>query len=187
MKLHKPALLHNPGEVEPALLHNPEAVEQELEMKFAKLTLSAWPVYAVNSNAYVQKPRILPDSRGAAVLDDVEGTEIAAGPGMPHNPFKDDIIVYVDPDVVDKMWVGMSIEGVSVQLARVDPTVPMEVNLEQFNDPWGTTRSSGRCARCPGCPDQNLVHGGSTCCFADLPYKDDACAHGSGGVRGGRR
>ena len=125
------------GEVEPALLHNPEAVEQELETKSAKLTLSAWPVYAVNPNADMQKPRILPDSRGAAVLDDVEGTEIAAGPRTPHNPFKDDIVVYVDPDVVDKMWVEMSIEIVFVQLARVEPTVPIEVSLEQFDNPLG--------------------------------------------------
>ena len=32
---------------------------------------------------------------------------------------------------------GKSIKGVCVQLARVDPTVPTEVNLEQFMNPWG--------------------------------------------------
>ena len=69
------------------------------------------------------------------MLDDVEGAEVALGPGTPHNPFKDDIVVYVDPDIVDKMWVGMSIEGVFVQLAHIEPTVPIEVSLEQFNNP----------------------------------------------------
>ncbi|TBU22294.1 hypothetical protein BD311DRAFT_154038 [Dichomitus squalens] len=135
---------------EPAPLHDPEAVERELDAKLAKLTLSAWPVYAVNPNADVQKPRILPDSRGAAVLDDFEGAEVAPGPGTLHNPFKDDIVVYVDPDIADNMWVGMSIEGVFVQLARVDPSVPIEVSLERFNNPWGYNKKVADGA--PGVP-----------------------------------
>ena len=45
-----------------------------------------------------------------------------------------------DPDVVDKMWVEMSIEIVFVQLARIEATVPIEVSLEQFNNPWGNKK-----------------------------------------------
>lgn len=137
------------GVLEPAPPADPEGVERELDARLAKLTVSPWPVYGVHGNADVQKPRVLPDSRGAAVLDDCEGAEVAPGPGAPHNPFKDDIVVYVAPEVAEKMWVGMSIEGVWVQLARVDPSVPIELTDEEFKNLWGNKK---RAEGGPGVP-----------------------------------
>ncbi len=137
------------GVLEPAPAPSPEGVEHELETRLAKLTMAPWPAYAVHANADVQKPRVLPDSRGAAVLDDGEGAEVAPGPGTPHNPFKDDIVVYVAPEIAERMWVGMSVEGVWVQLARVDPSVPIEVSDEQFKNLWGNKK---RAEGGPGVP-----------------------------------
>ena len=51
------------------------------------------------------------DSTGAAFLDGIEGAEIAPGPGTLHNPFKDDIVVYIDPDIVDKIACGEEHQG----------------------------------------------------------------------------
>ncbi|KAI1796038.1 hypothetical protein LXA43DRAFT_1079656 [Ganoderma leucocontextum] len=130
------------GVLEPAPPPDPEAVERDLDARLAKLTMAPWPVYAVHTNADVQKPRVLPDSRGAAILDDCEGAEVAPGPGAPHDPFKNDIVVYVAPEVAEKMWAGMSIEGVWVQLARVDPGVPIEVSEEQFKNLWGNKKKA---------------------------------------------
>ena len=130
------------GVLEAAPPPSPEGVERELDARLAKLTMAPWPTYAAHANADVQKPRVLPDSRGAAVLDDCEGAEVAPGPGAPHNPFKDDIVVYVAPEIAEKMWVGMSIEGVWVQLARVDPDVPIEVTEEQFKNLWGNKKKA---------------------------------------------
>ncbi|PIL37479.1 hypothetical protein GSI_01173 [Ganoderma sinense ZZ0214-1] len=130
------------GVLDPAPSPDPEGIERELDARLAKLTMAPWPTYAVHTNADVQKPRILPDSRGAAVLDDCKDAEVAPGPGVPHNPFKDDIVVYVAPEIVDRMWVGMSIEGVWVQLARVDPDVPIVLTDEQFKNLWGNKKKA---------------------------------------------
>nr|VWP00877.1 Chitinase [Ganoderma boninense] len=130
------------GVLEPAPSPDPAGIERELDARLAKLTMAPWPAYAVHANADVQKPRVLPDSRGAAVLDDCEGAEVAPGPGVPHNPFKDDIVAYVAPEIADRMWVGMSIEGVWVQLARVDPDVPIVVTDEQFKSLWGNKKKA---------------------------------------------
>lgn len=138
----KPRKKAGKGVLEPAPEADPSGVERELDARLAKLTMAPWPVYALHGNADVQKPRVLPDSRGAAVLDDYEGAEVAPGPGAPHNPFKDEIVVYVAPEVAEKMWVGMSIEGVWVQLARVDPNVPIELTDEEFKNLWGNKKKA---------------------------------------------
>ncbi|TFK92856.1 hypothetical protein K466DRAFT_479718 [Polyporus arcularius HHB13444] len=121
---------------ESASLHDPEAVERELDATFAKMTLVPWPDWDTYEKADIVKPKLLPDSRGAAVTDDCEGAEVTAGPGPTHNPFKDEITVYVEPSTADKLIVGMGICATWVQLARVDPTVPIELDPRLFNNLW---------------------------------------------------
>ncbi|RPD66786.1 hypothetical protein L226DRAFT_476665 [Lentinus tigrinus ALCF2SS1-7] len=121
---------------EPAPLHDPEAVERELEGTFAKMTLVPWPEWDTYDKSDVVKPRLLRDSRGAAVTDDCEGAEVTPGPGPVHNPFKDEITVYIEPSTVDKIIVGMGIDATWVQLARVDPNVPIELDPRLFNNLW---------------------------------------------------
>ena len=120
----------------PAPLHDPEAVERELDAAFAKMTLIPWHEWDTYDKADVVKPTLLHDSRGAAVTDDCEGAEVTPGPGPAHNPFKDEITVYIDPSTVDKIIVGMGIDATWVQLARVDPTVPIELDPRLYNNAW---------------------------------------------------
>ncbi|KAI0722278.1 hypothetical protein C8T65DRAFT_704801 [Cerioporus squamosus] len=121
---------------EPAPLHDPEAVERELDATFAKMTLVPWPEWDTYDKADIVKPQLLPESRGAAVTDDCEGAEVTAGPGPVHNPFKDEITVYIEPSAVDKIVIGMGIDATWVQLARVDPAVPIELDPRLFNNLW---------------------------------------------------
>ena len=72
----------------------------------------SWSTYAVHKDSDVQKPRIPQDSHRAAVLDDLEGTEIASGLGEPHNPFQDDIVVYVTLEIAEMMRMRMRVQGV---------------------------------------------------------------------------
>ena len=128
----------------PAPAPDAAGVERELEAAFAKMTLAPWPEWDLYDKADVQKPRLLPSSRGAAVSDDAEGAEVTSGPAgyslgpdeKPHDPFKDEITVLVEPSVVDKLWVGMGIDATWVQLARMDPDVPVEVDPETFNNAY---------------------------------------------------
>ncbi|KAI0737732.1 hypothetical protein C8Q80DRAFT_1114829 [Daedaleopsis nitida] len=117
--------------VDTAPLPDAAGVEHELDAKFAKMTLVPWHEWDLYETADVRKPRLLPNSRGAAVADDGDSAE----PGA-HNPFKDELTVYIEPTAAAEMKVGMGVEASWVQLARVDPAVPIAVDPETFNNAW---------------------------------------------------
>ncbi|EED84771.1 predicted protein [Postia placenta Mad-698-R] len=74
-------------------------VEDELEGRFARMVLA---------------PLIVEDATKDAT--------VVSGAGRPHNPFKDEITVLLDPSVAVKMIVGMGLSATWVQLARQDPS-----------------------------------------------------------------
>ncbi|KAI0758057.1 hypothetical protein C8Q74DRAFT_1373105 [Fomes fomentarius] len=130
---HPPSLI-------PAPLADPEGVEHELEAAFAKMTMVPWHEWDVHEHADVQKPRLLRNSRGTAVSDDTADAPVVLGregystSAAPHNPFKDAITVYLEPSTAELMRVGMGIGATWVQLARVDPGVPVEADAETFDN-----------------------------------------------------
>jgi len=65
------------------------------------------------------KPKILESSRGAVVGAD--GTVLGeTGSARPHDPVKDDIIVLVEPSVVETLSIGMGLGATWVQIVRQD-------------------------------------------------------------------
>lgn len=97
-----------------------EKVEDELEGRFARLVLAPWASGPLAQHTDVFKPEILPPSRGLVVEDVSKDATVASGASRPHNPFKDEITVLLDPSVADKMIVGMGLSATWVQLARQD-------------------------------------------------------------------
>ncbi|KAH9899498.1 hypothetical protein C8Q73DRAFT_638885 [Cubamyces lactineus] len=107
---------------------DPEAVERDLEARLTQVVLIPWHEWDLYDKADVTKPRILPASRGAAITDDNEteaaGTDVQDS--STHNPFKDEITLLMNPAAAEKLLVGVGIEATWIQLARADPSVPME-------------------------------------------------------------
>ncbi|KAG1720267.1 uncharacterized protein EDB91DRAFT_1178270 [Suillus paluster] len=89
-----------------------EMVEDELERRFARVVMSPWG----REESDIVKPSIRKTSRGAVVMPDgeVEGS----GPGKPHNPYEDDIVLAVEPAVLDMLSLGMGLGGLWVQIVR---------------------------------------------------------------------
>ncbi|KAI0371610.1 hypothetical protein BV20DRAFT_941736 [Pilatotrama ljubarskyi] len=108
---------------------DPEAVERELEARLAQVVLLPWHEWDVYDKADVTKPQILPDSRGPVVRDENEEPAAPSADGAPaaHNPFKNEITLLVEPSAAEKLLVGVGLEATWIQLARVDPSVPVHV------------------------------------------------------------
>ncbi|KAG0698703.1 hypothetical protein DFH29DRAFT_940358 [Suillus ampliporus] len=89
-----------------------EMVEDELERRFARVVMSPWG----REESDIVKPSIRKTSRGAVVMPDgeIEGS----GPGKPHNPSEDDIVLVVEPAVLDTLSLGMGLGGLWVQIVR---------------------------------------------------------------------
>ncbi|KAI0775885.1 hypothetical protein BD413DRAFT_602425 [Trametes elegans] len=118
---------------------DPEAVERELAARFAQVVLVPWHEWDVYDKADVTRPRILEDSRGTVVEDEnAEATAVPEGAAVPapHNPFKDEITLLVEPAAGEKLTVGVGLEATWIQLARVDPSVPVEVDMEALLNPY---------------------------------------------------
>ncbi|RDB19813.1 hypothetical protein Hypma_013006 [Hypsizygus marmoreus] len=110
---------------------DPDAVDIELERRFAKLVLAPWPGWdkANDEMPHLAKPRILETSRGPIVgvvqpdgqVDqdamDLNTTAIPEGV-TPHDPFKDDITVWVEPAILPALSPGLGLGGTWVQISR---------------------------------------------------------------------
>ncbi|KAI0302813.1 hypothetical protein B0F90DRAFT_169676 [Multifurca ochricompacta] len=104
-----------------------EAVEEDLACRFARLVLAPWErldrrTYEVGSD--VLPATVLSTSRGAVVLED-EGEGEGEGEGEreglstgSHNPWKDEIVVLVDPKLTDVLFVGMGLGAIWVEIVR---------------------------------------------------------------------
>ncbi|KAI0329570.1 hypothetical protein GY45DRAFT_1252684 [Cubamyces sp. BRFM 1775] len=129
---------------------DPEAVERELEACLAQVVLIPWHEWDVYDKADVTKPAILSASRGAAITDDNEDAGDGADAnattnaqvGSAHNPFKDEITLLVDSATAEKLLIGVGIKATWIQLARADPSVPMEAD-ETLNDPFAPNKRFG--------------------------------------------
>lgn len=105
---------------------NPELVEAELASRFTRVVLTPWTDWEDCKEEPGQSaPRILPSSRGpvfdakdAGALEANEHSMQPAGAREPHDPFKDDITIFVGESVVDTLSLGMGLGGTWVQLAR---------------------------------------------------------------------
>jgi hypothetical protein len=99
-----------------------EAVEEDLACRFARLILAPWErldkrTYEAGTD--VLPPSILSTSRGPVVLEEGEGE---GGDDKPvlgaHRPWKDEVVVLVDPTVTEVMLVGMGIGAIWVEIVR---------------------------------------------------------------------
>lgn len=99
-----------------------EMVEDELERRFARVVMSPWG----REENDIPKPFIRKTSRGAVVMPDgeVEGS----GPGKPHNPYEDDIVLVLEPTVLDTLSLGMGLGGLWVQIVREENEAPKKSN-----------------------------------------------------------
>ncbi|KAK0190379.1 hypothetical protein F5146DRAFT_1044021 [Armillaria mellea] len=98
----------------PALPHakdpSPEAVEAGLERSFTKVVLSPW----LGSD----EPTISSFSKGPVLgKDDIVGDAPPSGP-KPHNPWKDNITIFVGENAAKELRVGMGLGGSWIQMAR---------------------------------------------------------------------
>lgn len=137
-----------------------EAVEEELERRFAKMDLEPWIAWDLHPLADVRKPRLLPDSRGVAILNGV--THIGATPTSTstsaagedvrnsHDCFKDTITVLLDPSITEKIVVGMGIGATWIQIVRQDPNAKEDENEGPGVD--GQTEATKRKPRRKGGP-----------------------------------
>ncbi|KAI0677197.1 hypothetical protein C8Q78DRAFT_1073923 [Trametes maxima] len=121
------------------------AVERDLETRLARVVLIPWHEWDAHALADVKRPRILPASRGAVVSEENEGTDADTaaaedGTAPPHNPFKDEITVLVTPTAAEQLMVGFGVEASWIQLAHVDPAVPIVVDEEEFLNPYAQNK-----------------------------------------------
>ncbi|KAG1844950.1 hypothetical protein DFJ58DRAFT_801710 [Suillus subalutaceus] len=106
-------------------------VEDELERRFARVVMSPWG----REESDIPKPSIRKTSRGVVVMPDgeVEGD----GSGKPHNPYEDDIVLVVEPAVLDTLSLGMGLGGLWVQIVReeveADNEAPKKSNAKRGN------------------------------------------------------
>ena len=115
---------------------DPDAVDIELERRFAKVVLEPWIGWDKEEVPHLAHPRILETSRGpvAGVVGEdgrviVDARAAAVGPEAggikPHDPFKDDITLFVDPAALAVFSVGLGLGGTWVQMVR-----PQDLGLE---------------------------------------------------------
>jgi hypothetical protein len=108
-----------------------EMVEDELERRFARVVMSPWG----REENDIPKPSIRRTSRGTVVMPDgeVEGN----GTGKPHNPYQDDIVLVVQPAVLDTLSLGMGLGGLWVQIVceevKADNEAPKKSNAKRGN------------------------------------------------------
>jgi len=108
---------------------DPDAVDIELERRFAKVVLEPWVGWDKEEVPHLAHPRILETSRGlvAGVVGEDGRVEVdvgaaAVGPEAgsikPHDPFKDDITLFVDSAALAVFSVGLGLGGTWVQMVR---------------------------------------------------------------------
>lgn len=91
-------------------------VEEELDRRFGKIVLAPWIGWDCGKETILDKPTILPRSRGPvkAESENDQGTEGG------HDPYKDNITVFVEPDALKTMIIGVGISANWAQITRAD-------------------------------------------------------------------
>ncbi|KAK0491607.1 hypothetical protein IW261DRAFT_1413878 [Armillaria novae-zelandiae] len=102
----------------PALPHaespSPQAVKAELERRFTKVVLSPW----LGTRTGNDEPTISSLSKGPVLgKEDVKVNVPPSGP-KPHNPWKDNITIFVGEDVAKDLRKGMGLGGSWIQMAH---------------------------------------------------------------------
>ncbi|KAK0443893.1 uncharacterized protein EV420DRAFT_1723138 [Desarmillaria tabescens] len=91
-----------------------EAVEVELERRFTKVVLSPW----LGSKTGNDEPTIPSVSKGTVLgKDDIE-PDVPPSGLKPHNPWKDNITIFVGEDAAKDLRMGMGLGGSWIQMAR---------------------------------------------------------------------
>lgn len=91
-------------------------VEEELDRRFGKVVLCPWIGWDCGKETIVDKPTILPRSRGPAKTES-ENNQGAEGA---YDPYKDNITVLVEPAALETMIIGVGISANWVQITRAD-------------------------------------------------------------------
>jgi len=92
------------------------SVEEQLDRRFGKIVLGPWIRWDCGKEANHDKPTILPRSRGAVKTE----TGNDQGEKSAHDPYKDNIIVLVEPAALETMIVGVGVSANWVQITRAD-------------------------------------------------------------------
>lgn len=104
-----------------------ELVEEELGRQFGYMVMAPWRRTGNYNKSDAINPQTLPDSRGPIVGEDGEIQNPSENPAIPvHNPAKDEILVLISSETVEKLTVGMGLQGTWVQIARQDLSAPEE-------------------------------------------------------------
>jgi len=102
-----------------------EAVEEDLGCRFARLVLAPWErldrrTYEAGSD--VLPPTVLSTSRGEVEMEEESGSESGESAVVilvkAHRPWKDEIVVLVDPKLTDILIAGMGIGAIWVEIVR---------------------------------------------------------------------
>ncbi|THH11035.1 hypothetical protein EW146_g8179 [Bondarzewia mesenterica] len=117
-----------------------EAVEEDLERRFARIVLAPWPEWDQTAYPDIVKPVLTPQSKGRVVDEQSEISAMGVTEGeedekgwakrRPHDPFKDNITLLVEPKNLELLIVGMGLGAKWVEIARSeedDETIPVEV------------------------------------------------------------
>ncbi|KAI9064890.1 hypothetical protein FKP32DRAFT_1591102 [Trametes sanguinea] len=115
------------------------AVERDLEERLAQVVLIPWHEWDLYDKADVTKPRILPGSRGPVIKEEDEVAETVEGAPKPHNPFKDEITLLVEPAAAEKLLLGIGIDATWIQLARTDPSTFLKTDGDAPQNAQGAT------------------------------------------------
>ncbi|KAJ7591637.1 hypothetical protein C8J56DRAFT_859314 [Mycena floridula] len=94
----------------------PEAVESELEAMFTRIVLTPWTGWG--DQGVDDKPQITQASNGPVVLPGEDEVKHSLDSRKPHNPMNDDITIFLDSSIADKLELEMGLGGTWVQLAR---------------------------------------------------------------------
>ncbi|KAK0499467.1 hypothetical protein EDD18DRAFT_1069450 [Armillaria luteobubalina] len=93
---------------------SPEAVEAGLERRFTKVVLSPW----LRTKTGNHEPTISSLSKGLVLgKDNVKADAHLSGP-KPHNPWKDNITIFVGENAAKDLRKGMGLGGSWIQMAR---------------------------------------------------------------------
>lgn len=108
------------GNAEEQWAPSASGVEAVLDAQFAKVVLAPWG----SEGGDISKPEIWATSRGPVVdpnqPSDSSALDLTGSPGKPHNPLTDDIVLLVQPHLLDTFSLvpGLGLGAMWVQLVR---------------------------------------------------------------------
>ncbi|KAH7922047.1 hypothetical protein BV22DRAFT_1121726 [Leucogyrophana mollusca] len=118
-----------------------ETAEDELDRRFAKVVLAPWIVSAADEGGDITNPMIKSSSRGPVIMPGDEVADGAASGRKPHDPYKDDIVLLVEPSVLETLHLGMGLGALWIQIARQED---LEAEAPEKNSTGGERSRAGR-------------------------------------------